>query len=298
MLCNTTEALLSTLAAIFLHWSYFIHGERDLEAAKIARVHVLIATIVTYIKHQRYGFSVGQALGETATLGVVYSVHTWILMDQKKQNYKVLHDLRSKYGDVVRTGPNEVTLFGIDAYQIVHGLESTCKRAAYYDILHPMVSLDTTRDPAVHASRRKLWDQAFSIRAIKTNETHIYEYAMRLVTQLRQRTNTSLDISAWIEYYTFDMMGSLGLTIEFNNMTGGEHPILSLWHISHKMLGPFGCAPWAKHLLMGIPFVERLKYYRVFMNWATDELGLNIKTRPALQSREGGFLNDSAPSLS
>lgn len=80
-----------------------------------------------------------------------------------------------------------------------------------------------------------------------------------------------------MEYYTFDVMGSLGLTIEFNNMTNGEHPILSLWHLSHRMLGPLACAPWIKHLFMGIPFIERLKYYRVFMKWAAEELGLNIK---------------------
>lgn len=27
-----------------------------------------------------------------------------------------------------------------------------------------MVSLDTIRDPLIHSQRRKLWDQAFSIR--------------------------------------------------------------------------------------------------------------------------------------
>lgn len=66
-------------------------------------------------------------------------------------------------------GPNEVTLFGWDAYYQVHGPESKCERSAYYDILHPMVSLDTTRDPVAHGYRRKLWEQAFSIKGIYFN---------------------------------------------------------------------------------------------------------------------------------
>lgn len=61
-------------------------------------------------------------------------------------------------------GPNEVTLFGWDAFQLVHGPDSVCGRSAYYDILDPMDSLDTVRDSAIHAHRRKIWDQAFSIR--------------------------------------------------------------------------------------------------------------------------------------
>lgn len=72
-------------------------------------------------------------------------------------------------------------------------------------------------------------------------------------------------------------MGAFGLTINFNNLTNGEHPILSLYHIAHRKLGPLAAAPWIKHLLMGIPFVERMKYYRQFMNWAHEELHRNIK---------------------
>lgn len=64
----------------------------------------------------------------------------------------------------MRLGPNEVTVFGTEAYYKVHGPETACERAAYYDLLYPMVSLDTTRNKAIHDHRRRLWDQAFSIK--------------------------------------------------------------------------------------------------------------------------------------
>ncbi|KAL8711790.1 MAG: hypothetical protein Q9225_007063 [Loekoesia sp. 1 TL-2023] len=76
------------------------------------------------------------------------------------QNRKILHELQKDYGDVVRSGPTEVTLFGTEAFYKLHGSESSCGRAAYYDLLHPIVSLDTTRDPTIHANRRKVRDRA------------------------------------------------------------------------------------------------------------------------------------------
>ena len=99
-------------------------------------------------------------------------------------NCKTLHRLHKQYGDVVRTGeheflrlepqalfliaktsspgPNEVTLFGTEAFYKVYGSDANCTKAPYYDLLHPMVSLDTTRDPVVHSHLRKVWDQSFS----------------------------------------------------------------------------------------------------------------------------------------
>lgn len=105
----------------------------------------------------------------------------------------------------------------------------------------------------------------------------MYTFADKLVEQLRCNTGKSINIASYVEYYTFDLMGHVGLNIEFNALSAQEHPTLDLWHIAHSKLGPLGAAPWIKHLLMGIPYIERLKYYREFMGWAHNELDKNIK---------------------
>lgn len=117
--------------------------------------------------------------------------------------------------------------------------------------------------------------------ALDQNLSLVYEYADSLVEQLHKRLGTPLDLSLWFEYYSFDLMGMLGLTIDFKNLREGEHPILWLWHVAHKKLGALNYAPWIKHLLMGIPFVERMKYYHQFMTWANDELQRNIQVSSA-----------------
>lgn len=74
-------------------------------------------------------------------------------------------------------------------------------------------------------------------------------------------------------------MGKFGLSVDFNNLSGEEHPIMNIYHIAHRRMGPLAAAPWVKHLLMGIPFIERMKYYRIFFNWTRQELNKNIEVR-------------------
>lgn len=169
-----------------------------------------------------------------------------------------------------------------------------------------MVSLDTTRNPKVHSpqaqglgsgiqhERHEIYPSCsfppgkVPLRSSSNVQTLalsrlapvIYEEAHELVSQLRKRENKPLDISAWLEYYTFDLMGRFGLATQFSNLSRGRpHPILSIYHTAHKRLGPLGAVPWVKHLMMGVPFIERMKYYRQFINWAADELERNIKVR-------------------
>ncbi|KAI1287225.1 cytochrome P450 [Xylaria venustula] len=296
------------VAGLLAHRAYFIHGERDLQAANIARAHIAILFLLAYLKSQAQGFTFQYAAQEALILIGIYSLalfvsiiiyrlffsplsrapgpiamrisklsHVWALMDYRVRNCEMLHDLEKKYGKVVRTGPNEVTLFGYDAYDQIRRADSRCQRAQYYDILHPMVSLNTTRNPEVHAHRRKLWDQAFSVKALERNEHCVYEYANKLSQVLHGLVGKNINISNYFEYYTFDLMGLINLTVDFQSLQQEEHPILDLWHIAHKLLGPLNSAPWLKHLFMGIPFIERIKYYRQFMGWAHDELATKIK---------------------
>lgn len=74
-------------------------------------------------------------------------------------------------------------------------------------------------------------------------------------------------------------MGKFGLSVDFNNLSGEEHPIMNIYHIAHRRMGPLAAAPWVKHLLMGIPFIERMKYYRIFFSWTREELNKNIEVR-------------------
>ncbi|KAI1321363.1 cytochrome P450 [Xylariaceae sp. FL0255] len=325
MLSLTSQLVVASATGLVAHWGHFFHGEHDLQAANIAKAHAAVLLAVGYTKYQIDHHTIGNCIRQTCLLALIYAstlfmsiiiyricysplrhipgplamrvsklTHVWTLTDHSIQNCKMLHGLHKKYGSVVRTGPNEVTLFGYDAFEQIRRNDSHCQRSQYYDILHPMVSLNTTRDPTIHAHRRKIWDQAFSIKALEKNERCTYEYADKLCRQLHDLVGETINISDYFEYYTFDLMGMLDLTVEFDSLKKQEHPILDLWHVAHRMLGPLNSAPWLKHLFMGIPFIERLKYYKQFMGWAHDELARNIKNNQEERTDLIGYVINDA----
>lgn len=131
----TAQISAATAAGLLAHWGYFVHGECDLQAANIARVHILAAAVLPYLKYEIEDLSARQAVWESFVLDgaylvalftsiVVYRlflsplrnfpgppamrisklVHVWENTDLTHPNCKMLHGLRAKYGDVVRTG--------------------------------------------------------------------------------------------------------------------------------------------------------------------------------------------------
>ncbi|KAI9038663.1 cytochrome P450 [Aspergillus affinis] len=160
MLPPLYQVITAATLGVLAHWCFFVHGEHDLAAANIARVHLAAAVIRTSFDSQGSWI---EASKHTFALAAVYATALYssmlfyrIFLSSLNHidgplNCEFLHELHKRYGYIVRTGPNEVTAFDIDAFNTVHRQSSSCGRAAYYDILHPMVSLVTTRDPQVHA---------------------------------------------------------------------------------------------------------------------------------------------------
>ena len=131
----TNQIISAAAAGLITHWGYFVHGERDLQAANIARVHILAAVVLPYLKCQLEDLSAREAIRESFILDTAYAValftsiifyriflsplrnvpgpfamrisklvHVWTNMDLTLPNCKMLNDLRAEYGDVVRTG--------------------------------------------------------------------------------------------------------------------------------------------------------------------------------------------------
>lgn len=118
---------------LLAHWGFFIHGEKDLKAANIARIHFLAILCLAYFFSNFYNISNREALLRSLSLGAIYTAsmftsiiiyrlylsplhvipgplrmrisklpHIW---DQAHyRNCEVLHELQKVHGDVVRTG--------------------------------------------------------------------------------------------------------------------------------------------------------------------------------------------------
>ena len=79
-----------------------------------------------------------------------YSTHL-----TKLDLFKVVLRHHEQYGDFVRVGSNTLSIRNPQAVEAIHGPKSRCRKAAWYELTRPMVSMHTTRDRGVHDRRRR-----------------------------------------------------------------------------------------------------------------------------------------------
>jgi hypothetical protein len=72
--------------------------------------------------------------------------------------HRVQQDMQAQYGDYVRTGPREITIFDPAAVQPLLGVKSLTTKGPFYDVME--TSLHLNRDKVFHKQRRKIWDNA------------------------------------------------------------------------------------------------------------------------------------------
>lgn len=133
MLTESFEILSAAVLGLGSHWGFFIHGEKDLKAANIARFHLLVAIGLIYFGCHFHGVTLQETLYRVLKIGVVYIVSiltsitiyrlffsplrhiqgplhmsitklTHVLSQAKHRNSEMLHALHKARGDIVRTG--------------------------------------------------------------------------------------------------------------------------------------------------------------------------------------------------
>ncbi|KAF4630617.1 hypothetical protein G7Y89_g7519 [Cudoniella acicularis] len=82
-----------------------------------------------------------------------------------RKNYLILDQLHYQYGDFVRTGPSELTVFHPAVFEVIGGARTSCIKAPWYDMLYPMVAINSIRDKEGYAPRRRVWDTALNLKA-------------------------------------------------------------------------------------------------------------------------------------
>ncbi|KAL4966006.1 cytochrome P450 [Aspergillus stella-maris] len=192
-----------------------------------------------------------------------------------------VHEMHQKYGDFVRIRPREISINNVDALRDIHGPGTVCNKGPWYDNTYPARSLQTTRDKAWHAQRRRVWDRGFTTKAIGQYMPRIRENCKDLITQLKKRAGTPVNASLWMSYFGFDVMGDLTFGKSFNMLKEGANaPILDRYVKSLPFPGVGRCAPWVFLLLNNLPIIRATR--QGFIDWSMAQ----VRERRALgQSR-------------
>lgn len=88
-----------------------------------------------------------------------------------------------------------------------------------------------------HTRCRRLMAHAFSDKALRQQEPLITQYVDLLMQRLREHSGEKVDLTAWFNYATFDLVGDLAFGEPFNCLKDSRyHPWISLVFSNLKML--------------------------------------------------------------
>ncbi|KAH9029477.1 high nitrogen upregulated cytochrome P450 monooxygenase 2 [Lactarius pseudohatsudake] len=169
----------------------------------------------------------GPAIAKTSKLWAAYLNAT----GDQHRCFKNLHD---RYGDVVRVGPNELSIRDPSLIHPILGQGGLLKGPRWEGRAGPPM-LVAQRDPILHMHQRKPWNRAFSSAAMKEYEIIVAKRVRQFVGCLDDmiqrsdhKANTVMDINRWLKYFTTDLMGDMAFGGGFEMMKAGRD-VDGLW---------------------------------------------------------------------
>ncbi|KUI64406.1 Tryprostatin B 6-hydroxylase [Cytospora mali] len=308
------------------HLCLFIHGEWHIQAPHIVRSHLAIL-IIAFSGAWYYADQspLGELFRAIATASVSYiaalllsiliyriapGLHRltrakfpgpWLLRTSKlwhvwkcrnSMNHFFLEDLFQRYGDFVRTGPSEITVFHPDVFAVTDGPGTECSKAEWYDLLHPDRALLTSRDRVVHDARRRDWKLGFINRALESHAEKALKHADILDEAIYADTSVGRpsamrDLFYW---YGFDLMGDFVMNKPFGMLSDKkwQHMVIRLQH-ALSLLGPASPAPWLIQLAFRLgPKIYQVRSWNLMAQWSWDEIHSRLRA---------GFAKQPSPDL-
>ena len=153
----------------------------------------------------------------------------------------------------MRIGPNELSFCAVEAISPIHGaLSKKLAKGPFYDgnAYKLGESLSATRSIENHKNRRKIWEPAFSPKALATYEPRVIHHIRVLLKQFEKRSGQTLNFGQWCDYFGFDVMGDLGFSEDFHQLESAQpHTYTELIHQHLKMRATFGHIPWTRNIV-------------------------------------------------
>ncbi|KAJ3563659.1 hypothetical protein NPX13_g8120 [Xylaria arbuscula] len=272
--------ILAFAAGVAVHHGIFRHGEWHLHGPHIIASHIVLGAATAYYL-SRFDDALTNILGQLAVLTVAYLTglfssmsiyrlyfhrlssfrgpklaavtklwHVWKVKDST--NYLLQQKIHEEYGTIVRTGPNEITLFHPAAFDLLDGFNNETTRDVWYDIVRPRTSAIFTRDKMEHKVGRKFWAQGLNSKAMNDYYPRILSLVRELSRCIGTFDQNPVDIDQVMSWYSWDVMGEVLFGEDFNlTKSRVTHPGIKHRDRALALAGPLGDAIWIA--LLGVP---------------------------------------------
>ncbi|KZL82389.1 cytochrome p450 monooxygenase [Colletotrichum incanum] len=170
---------------------------------------ILTRIIKTRFIHPLRNFP-GPFINSVSSLPAAYLVYK----GNQPQSFKKLHE---KYGPVVRTGPNELSFIGADAWEDIYGIQKVGsnfqKDPSWLAVVSPKDGQTglSLAPPETHTRQRNALGATFLNEALLTQEHIIQGHVDKFMQVVRRHIaeNKAIDLSHWYGYATFDVIGDV-----------------------------------------------------------------------------------------
>ncbi|KAI0154974.1 cytochrome P450 [Xylariaceae sp. FL1272] len=322
--------LLVAVAGVLSHRLYFIAGEHHLRGPTYAKAWVaacaLLITLVssTNLVGTHDNVSISIVLGAFNTVVVINAFyfgslftsivlyrlfehslkrfpgpvlaattkfyHTWNQLFLS--NHIFLENICRKYGAIVRTGPQELTITDPSVFDAISGPGTSCIKSPFYDAIHPYVGLLNIRTKEAYAPRRKQWDDILGVKSsgaspdVSGKEIRIQHFATQLLRVIARSGDRPVNVTTWYNHFAFDYIGELafgesfGLTDdpETSSATNGLAEVPKLLSEGMIMWKYFMGLPWLVCLVAKyapiVPIVN--KKFNASRGWAASVVDLRL----------------------
>jgi tryprostatin B 6-hydroxylase len=183
---------MAAACGVLSHLAYFIRGEHHKQAILFFKLVVLLPSTVCVVLMHFFSLTLRHAAWLSGSITAAYLGALWTSMIIYRSffhrlhhfpgpplakvskfyhffgvlhqaPYRTLEGWHQKYGRIVRIGPAELSIASANAAYAILG-PGGCLKSPWYDYGYgqPLNSLHSTRDPAIHEYRRRIWDHGFS----------------------------------------------------------------------------------------------------------------------------------------
>ncbi|KAF2443276.1 cytochrome P450 [Karstenula rhodostoma CBS 690.94] len=145
--------------------------------------------------------------------------NTWTTRWHMHRVHQVLH---SKYGDYVRTGPREISVYDPAAIGPILGLSSKSLKGPFYDIMEE--TLHMNRNQAFHKQRRRIWDNAMK-NSLSDYAPRVEEFTDQLLNRLRNANGMPVLLLECCAHYSYDVMSDLAFGKPMGFIKGEQNDV-------------------------------------------------------------------------
>ncbi|KAH9823309.1 cytochrome P450 [Melampsora americana] len=172
-----------------------------------------------------------------------------------------MKEVGEKYGDWVRIGPNELYTVSLNALWIIMGPKGWSKGSSYDSGItkdkqggDSVLTLKTLSD---HATRRRIWDKAFTPKAIHSYLPAIEARIDQLLAVLDRHALNEIpvDLCLQLGYFVYDFMTDMAFGDGTNLLINqdDEHKILNHMGRVVQQVGILRNVPWLTSLVNQLP---------------------------------------------